>query len=176
MFLLPNLYLAGGIAVVVIGLAGSTALYRHELADEKKAHKDDMDLLVAKYTKEALVATERARAAEKGWQDAKDQAEKLRAADAVATAAEADRLRGEHAAAVAAGDGLRKQLVSYALGGAAAKDSLATCRARSATLGDVLAAGEAASEQAESVADDLAASAERHAGEVRVLKASYPKN
>lgn len=165
--LLARKWLIVGVLVAIMACAAAVSLYgwsKFRAGEAKdRARSDQIIARMVTDAQKAFNASEARRLAdEEAMRLLKQGAQRAREADVRVLEG---RLAAERADAV----GLRKQLATFASGGVeAAKDSVAACRERSATAGDVLAG----------VLQDLAVctgAAEDHASGVRTLLTSWPR-
>lgn len=146
-------------ATVVAGLIAGASWFAYGLgADNVRAEWAEER---AEMQGEALAQSERYRALEQRMAKVTKEAANARQVEAAA--------HSRMVLALAESDGLRREIGDYAIGRAAADDSLEAARGRAAALGDVL--GEALRTSGAS-----ARAAEVHAADVRLLSESWPRN
>lgn len=146
------------VATVVAGLIAAASWFAYGLgADSVRAEWAEER---AEMQGEALAQSERYRALEQRMAKVTKEAANARQVEAAA--------HSRMVLALAESDGLRREIGDYALGRAAADDSVDAARGRAAALGKLL-------DEALRTGGESAAAAELHAADVRVLSRSWPR-
>ena len=146
-------------ATVVAGLIAGASWFAYGLgADSVRAEWAEER---AEMQGEALAQSERYRVLEEKWRKSKQEASNARQVEAAA--------HSRMVLALAESDGLRREGPDYALGRAAADDSVDAARGRAAALGELL-------DEALRTGGESAAAAEQHAADVRLLSGSWPRS
>ena len=146
-------------ATVVAGLIAGASWFAYSLgADNVRAEWAEER---AEMQGEVLAQSERYRALEQRMAKVTKEAANARQVEAAA--------HSRMVLALAESDGLRREIGDYALGRAAADDSVDAARGRAAALGELL-------DEALRTGGASAAAAEQHAADVRLLSGSWPRS